>query len=217
MGKITAINPQRRPGRYNVMVDNSFAIAISEKVLVDQNLKIGQELDEAALSQIALAEDQNKALAYALRHLEDRARSEGEIRTRLKERGYEISTADLVVTKLQSYGLLDDQAFTTAWIESRARTQPGGIYKLRSELKEKGIARETIDNAIGTITEDDETELARKALAKRAGAKELPTDRAQRQAAYTRDASFLGRRGFNWNITRTVLKEHYGRIDDSDD
>ena len=70
------------------MVDESFAIAVSEKVLVDLGLSIGKHLDENNLREVATAEDASKALTAALRLLEVRPRSEHEIDARLTQHGY---------------------------------------------------------------------------------------------------------------------------------
>ena len=213
MGTITAIQPQRRRGRFNILVDGVFKIAVSEKVVVDQKLAVGRDLDEAKLTETALAEDRQKALASALRLLESRPRSEREITDRLKQRDCTPETITAVIQKLREHGFVDDVQFTAAWIESRARTQPGGRYKLKQELIEKGIAKSTIDEAIGEISEDTEIELAKKALSKRSAT--IPADKDERRAAYARDAAYLARRGFTWTITKPVLNERYGQsIDD---
>jgi len=214
MGKITAIRPQRRPGRYNIMVDDTFAIAISEKVLVDLHLTLGKELDEAHLAEAARAEDASKALNAALRLLEVRPRSESEIRTRLDQHGYGKPLIDEIIAKLRGYGFVDDVQFTNAWIESRSRSQPAGVHKLRSELSQKGVAKETIETAISEISDDDQFELASKALKKRT--KPDITTFEERQAAYARDAGYLARRGFGWNTIKTVLKDRYGRVEERD-
>jgi regulatory protein len=215
MGKITAINPQRRPRRYNVMVDDTFAIAVSEKVLVDLKLTIGKEMDQARLIEIASAEDASKALASALRLLEVRARSESEIRSRLISHGYPETTISVVVSKLHGYGFINDEQFAAAWIDSRSRTMPGGKYKLKSELHQKGIDKDTIDDAISQITEDTEIELARQALNKRPAVDLHNID--ARRASYIRDAGFLARRGFSWTIARPVLNEKYGAVDQEEE
>lgn len=208
MGKITAINPQRRDGRFNVMVDNAFAFAVSEKVLVDQQFSIGQEISSDALAAAGQAEDTHKALTAALRLLEVRERSENEIVSRLKQREYDDLIISSVLTKLKAWDLLDDGHFSKSWVESRSRLLPAGKHRLRSELIQKGIARETIDEAVEAISEGDEIDLARRALQKRSAS--LPTEHDARQAAYVRDAGYLARRGFGWTVARTVLKERYG-------
>jgi regulatory protein len=214
MGKITAITTQRRPGRYNIMVDGTFALAVSEKVLADLKLSVGQEINEIEAEKAAEAEETHKALTAALRFLEVRARSENEIQTRLKTHGYNQSTINTVIARLRGFGLVDDEQFANAWIESRSRSQPGGVHKLKSELSQKGVDRTTVDRAVAQITEESQLDLARKALSKRRQSSYAAPE--ERRAAYARDAGFLARRGFGWNIAQAVLKERFGRIDDYD-
>jgi regulatory protein len=213
MGTITAIKPQRRPGRYNIMVDDIFTIAVSEKVLVDLDLTIGSEFDENRLAEAAGAEDKSKALSASLRLLESRMRSKKEIKDRLKQHGYAISTIGSVTEKLTEYGLVDDAEFAAAWVDSRSRSQPSGVRKLKSELAQKGVARETIEEALSVVTEDQELVLARKALSKQSRA--LPDDPIERRTEYGRRAGYLARRGFGWNIVKEALQEQFGRtLDD---
>jgi regulatory protein len=212
MGTITAIKPQKRPGRYNVLVDDTFAIAISEKVLLDLALTVGKELGHEQIAEAAKADDFDKAFTSALRLLDVRPRSEREIRNRLTQRNYDESIISDIVAKLRKHDFIDDAEFATVWVESRSRSRPGGVRKLRSELIQKGIARETIDSVVGSISESDEIELAQKALSSRKAA--IPTSRDERQAAYIRDAGYLSRRGFNWSIVKHVLHGRYGTVDE---
>lgn len=197
------------------MVDDTFAIAVSEKVLVDLQLAPGKDLDEQYLAEVAQAEDASKALNAAMRLLEVRERSESEIRARLNQHEYAPSVIDSVIAKLRGYGFIDDAHFTSSWIQSRSRSQPAGVHKLRNELSQKGVARETIDNAVGAITEEDEIDLATKAISKRKLEKTSTFE--ERQAAYARDSGYLSRRGFSWFIIKTVLKSRYGPQPEEDE
>src|SRR5688572_15407091 len=46
-------------------------------------------------------------------------------------------------------GMLDDETFARAWVESRDRARPRGERAIREELRTKGIDRETIDLVLG--------------------------------------------------------------------
>ena len=93
--------------------------------------------------------------------------------------------------------------------ESRSRARPGGVRKLQSELFQKGVARDIADEAVATVTPDDEVALARQALEKKARA--LPSDPKLRRAEYQKLAGFLARRGFGWDITRAALADLFGK------
>ena len=103
--------------------------------------------------------------------------------------------------------MLDDEAFASQWVESRDRARPRGERALQAELRQKGIAAETIaraleerrasgdDTGIGGASVDEEA--ARRLLARHAAALARVTDpRARRQRAY----ALLARNGFGPDI-----------------
>ena len=205
MTEITAIEPGRRQGRFNVFVDGAFAVAVGERVLSDLKLRIGQTFDAERLKQIAHAEEAHKAQESALRLLELRARSSKEIEQRLRDKGYEDEVIAATITKLAALGLIDDADFARQWVESRSRARPKGARLLRSELAQKGVAKGEIDEAVAQVTPEDEAEMACRALAPKVGRRSLPTSKLERRAEYQRLAAFLQRRGFGWDAIKVAL------------
>ena len=66
-------------------------------------------------------------LEAALRFLEVRARSTAEVRRRLTSAGYRGDLVDGAVERLTELGVLDDEQFAQAWVESRdAERGPAG-------------------------------------------------------------------------------------------
>ena len=68
-------------------------------------------------------DDPAVVLEAALRFLEARARSEAEVRRRLTSAGYRSDLVDGAVVRLAELGILDDEAFARAWVESRDRAK----------------------------------------------------------------------------------------------
>ncbi len=46
----------------------------------------------------------------------------------------------MAIERLTDLGMLDDEAFARAWVESRDRARPRGERALRAELRQKGVA-----------------------------------------------------------------------------
>ena len=92
----------------------------------------------------------NRALAYAFRLLKYRLRSEYELRQRLKKRGFPESVISETLLFLKDKGLVDDSEFARIWVESRIK-RPLGIYRLKQELRTKGIDRGLIDEVIKRV------------------------------------------------------------------
>jgi SOS response regulatory protein OraA/RecX len=79
----------------------------------------------------------------------------------------------------------------------------------------KGVARETIDEAVGNVTPDDELGMATSLLAKKA--RSLPDDPEARRAETQRHAAYLQRRGFGWGIIKEALKSLGEQADEPPD
>jgi len=138
---------------------------------------------------------------YGLRLLTYRARSEREVRQRFQQRGAAPDLADAVVERLRHGGLIDDEAFAEAWVDSRRRAAPRGDRLLKQELARKGVARATIDAALGG--DADAQALARQAAAKKARALASEPE----PVFVRRLTDFLLRRGFEYETVAGVVRE----------
>lgn len=154
----------------------------------------------------AAVEDPSVVLEAAARFLETRARSVAEVRRRLTGAGYRTELVEGAIERLSELGMLDDEAFARAWVESRDRTRPRGERAIREELRLKGIDRATIDlvledrRAAGTdgLTEgtsgSPDRSAADRLLARHARTLARVADpRQRRQRAY----ALLARNGFD--------------------
>jgi regulatory protein len=154
-------------------------------------------------------------LDAAARFLEVRSRSVAEVRRRLTGAGYAPALVEDAVTRLLELGLLDDEAFARAWIESRDRSRPRGERAIRQELGLKGVDRPTVDLVLaerreattsGTTDDPGDGVSADHAAAERLLARNLRslsrvTDaRQRRQRAY----ALLARNGFDPDVCRSV-------------
>jgi len=93
----------------------------------------------------AAVDDPAVVLEAAARFLEARSRSVAEVRRRLTSAGYRVALVDDAIARLGDLGILDDEAFARAWVESRDRARPRGERALRDELRLKGIDRPLVD------------------------------------------------------------------------
>ncbi len=141
-------------------------------------------------------------MAAALRFLESRARATAEVRGRLVLQGYRPDLVESCVERLTEIGMLDDDAFAKAWVESRDRATPRGERALRSELRKKGVDRQAIDVVLESRAHRSadpdgaggDPAAARRLLEKSSRSLDRIADvRARRQRAY----ALLARNGFD--------------------
>jgi len=95
-------------------------------------------------------EDVAKVVEYAAWLLESRSRTVADLRRRLTTAGFRTSLVEEAITRLAELGFLDDEAFASAWVESRDRARPRGEHALRRELALKGVDRGVIDGVLAT-------------------------------------------------------------------
>ena len=176
---------------------------------------------KARLERQAAETDPGVVLKAAARYLELRTRSIDEVRRHLGAARFPNSLVEGTITRLVELGLLDDQAFAEAWVESRDRARPRGSQALRRELALKGIDRETIEGLLagrrdvslaadaddadsrtsdssGEATSQDERAAERLLHKNRSALARLADPRLRRQRAY----GLLARNGFDPEICR---------------
>jgi len=180
----------------------------------------------------AEVEDPAVVLDAALRFLEVRQRSIAEVSRRLTRAGYREDLVAGAIDRLTELGMLDDEAFARAWVESRDRAHPRGEHALMLELRQKGVEAPLIAEVLrarreaavrwdggsspananpdadpdadpDTVPTADEV-AARRLLARHAAALgRIGDPRARRQRAY----ALLARNGFGPDIAGDVARE----------
>jgi regulatory protein len=205
-GTITAIEAQAKTRRHlgqrvNVFVDGRFSFALDAALAMQYDLHPGYTIDGAQLEELLRADGDARAYARALHFLSYRLRSATEIRDRLKRDEWPDAVIDRVLQRLQEEKLVDDAGFAAAWVENRSVLRPRGARALRQELRQKGVEREAIDEALPDAEQEIENavEAARRKLHTWSRLEER--DRREKMLA------FLQRRGFNYSTARAALKQ----------
>lgn len=197
MAKITKISAQKRGDRVNIYLDDAFGFGITQNALVENGLFIGKELTVKEIEFLESSDQISKCLDKAYRFLSYRPRSEKEMRDKLSER-FDKTTVNKAVTKLKKLKYINDRNFTDFWIENRSNSR--GPALLQSELISKGIDREIIREAISKIDRQDVTARALALVVSKRKYHNL-----DRRELYQKVAPYLARRGFDYDIIRSVI------------
>ncbi|OGO04486.1 MAG: hypothetical protein A2Y91_04770 [Chloroflexi bacterium RBG_13_54_8] len=145
-----------------------------------------------------LSNNHESCLDAAFRYLSYRPRSQQEIRTHLKRKGFDAASVEHALLHLNRQGLLNDLAFAQFWKENRESFSPRSRAMLQSELRAKGIA---VDTIAAVVEEVDEESGAWQAAAKKTRTLvDADYDTFRRKLN-----NFLRQRGFSYEvIQRTV-------------
>jgi regulatory protein len=203
--RITALEPQQRQAdRYNLHLDDRFALALDAELVIAEGLSVGMELTEADVERLRAREDERRLLDAALHFLGPRPRSRAEVRRRLltPKRNRAAPDPDAVertLDRLERLGVLNDQAFAEFWVENRERFSPRSARALTQELRLRGVRRETVEH-VAEPERDEERAIA-------AGRQRLRALAGLGYADFrTKLGQFLLRRGFSYADARTAVQ-----------
>lgn len=203
MPKITDLKKQKNTTRVNVYIDDKFAFGTSLEMVLKYGLKKDKELSQDKIGELEKESDIGKIYARVLRFASLRPRSEKEIKLWFKRKNIDSSLGTEVFNKLKNIGLVDDGAFAKWWVGQRREFRPRSKIALISELKQKGIAREIIDEVLEGVDTSSELEFAKRvALKKLRVLSGLPFDKKKKKLF-----GFLGRRGFSWETANKTIDE----------
>jgi regulatory protein len=144
--------------------------------------------------------DFEAARELAIRFIDYAARSRAEVGRRLAKAGYDEELIEAVVNDLQRAGLLDDEEFSRQWVESRARSKKLGRARLASELRMKGVEKETVEEALTELDPEQELAAALALTEKRIGSDSIADPAVRRRLA-----GYLQRRGYKWETVEQVF------------
>lgn len=194
MAIISKLIPKGRH-RVQVYLEGPSILEVEAKVVWERNLRVGMELSQNDLETMRKLDESERCLAAARRHLDRRPRSEEELKKYLLRRGFTSDTIASTLSGLRSQGLVDDVAYARLWVENRASFRPRSRRRLEAELREKGIDREIVREALrGADDAEAAYELAKKRL------------RLSREGEEERVRGYLRRHGFDQGAIKDALK-----------
>jgi regulatory protein len=143
-----------------------------------------------------------RAKQQAYRLLSYRSRTAGELRDRLRQKGFGLTLIDEVLHQLEGEGYVNDRKFAGDWARYRLQAKPIGRRRLALELQRRGLDRALIEEVLREVySEFDEVTLARQVAQKRlrvAGSLQTQNERQ-------RIVRYLAGQGFDSHVIRSAL------------
>jgi len=194
--------------RVNVFIDEKFSFALDILVIEKYRLARGSVVNAALLSNLLREDGDAKAYAKAIFFMGYRARSEAEVRARLKRDEWPDEVIARVLARLREQGFLNDENFSAMWVENRSHSRPRGGRMLQHELRQKGVDKEIIEASLPDAEEESDNALAALKPKLRLLAK------FDERTAREKGIQFLMRRGFNYGVAKIAWEQ--SREDDED-
>lgn len=212
---ITKVERQKKhPSRVSIHIDNQYTIGIHKEVLLQSGLRIGDQISERTIDELKKQEELHKARQAALRLLSHRARSEKELRDRLKQKGLSLEGITKVLDSLTRSGLINDLEFARAFAHDKLLRKPIGKLMLGHQLRQKGICKEVIEHVLSEVFEkvkEDEyaVELARNRFQRfKSGFEKLEPIKQKKKLS-----DYLAHRGFEWEAVAKAVNEVLGEAE----
>ncbi len=121
----------------------------------------------------------------------------------LLRKGIEEDIANGTLDKFDEAGLIDDASFAESWVRQRHENQGLGRRALGTELRRKGVAEETVADALANVDDDAEFSRARELVRRKLRTMSVtdPTARKRRLVA------MLARKGYGEGMAFRAVRE----------
>jgi regulatory protein len=207
-GKITALKVQKRnTQRINVYLDGEFAFGLSR--ITAAWLRVGQELSAEKVASLLADDAHEVAYQQAVHFIDYRPRSSAEVRRNLEKHGMPEEVIASVLQRLERSGLLNDARFAELWVENRSDFRPRSRRALTVELRQRGVDRQVIEEALEDLDEEGLAYQAALKQARKLNGLEAPEFRRKL-------AGFLARRGFSYEVIKPVVDKIWNEQQETD-
>nr|WP_259404787.1 recombination regulator RecX [Microbispora sp. H10830] len=149
------------------------------------------------------ADPEAVARAICLRLLTMAPKTRAQLADALRKRDVPEEAANAVLERFSEVGLIDDEAFAAAWVSSRHTGRGLARRALAQELRRRGVAEETVKDAVGRLDPDEEAETARRLVDRKLAA----TRGVEPQARMRRLVGMLARKGYSPGLAFRVVRE----------
>ena len=151
----------------------------------------------------ALPNSVKKARAYAFLLLKFRLRSENELKSRLRQKGFSEELSQETVNFLKDKEFIDDRVFARDWVATRLK-RPFGLRRIKQELICKGLEKEIIENSLSQVKEHyNESQIVNQLAQLRFSKLKCREPLKAKVRVY----AYLIRRGFSFDIVNDIVKE----------
>jgi len=181
-------------------LSDSEEVRILALSVTELSLYAGQQLSPDLLEQIQSAGRFREIYKKSLDLLARREHSIWELRQKLRQCFPGFREVEPVLLQLEEQKFLCDERFSLNFVRSRMANRSWGAYRLRAELKQRGVAGQWIDQALASEVDESVLREKAEALVRKFG---FPTD----PAAKRKLAQKLYQRGFSQELINQVLSQ----------
>ncbi len=155
----------------------------------------------------------SEAWQLALKLLAARSLSVAELRRKLRSRGVESGTVEVVIQELEARRYLDDEKLSELYIQTLIERKAYGRRWFFHKLLQRGIDKQVIEEALDKVFDQvSESDLAFRAASSKLA--KLQADEPKARPAKL--ARFLRNRGFSEGLILQVVRDRLSRDSDAE-
>lgn len=157
----------------------------------------------AAADAASPADPEAAAREICLRLLSFSPRTRAQLADALRRKGVADEVAERVLGRYTEVGLIDDDAFARAWVQSRHAGRGLARRALAAELRQRGVDDDTVNDAVEELDPEQEEAAARELVNKRMAATRGldPVKRTRRIVG------MLARKGYSGGLAYRLVRE----------
>ncbi|MEV6030340.1 recombination regulator RecX [Nonomuraea sp. NPDC052116] len=149
------------------------------------------------------ADPESVARAICLRLLTMAPKTRAQLAEALRKRDVPDEAAEAVLSRFSELGLINDEAFAAAWVDSRHHGRGLAKRALAAELRHRGVDTDTVKEAVERLDPDQEAETARRLVERKLAS----TRSLDPQTRTRRLAGMLARKGYASGLAFRVIRE----------
>lgn len=161
------------------------------------NIKADTEMDDARFAEFLAESDKTAAKNYLFAMLSRGQKTEKEARIRLYQKGFRKESVASAIELAKQYKYICDGSFAESYVEQNRAGK--GAYRIKSELKQKGVPDEVAEDATEGLAES-EVSAARRIAARLAAGKDLGDQKNKEKIM-----RHLVMRGFSYETIKDAL------------
>lgn len=204
-GTITGVQAQKKdPNRVSVFIDGAFAFGLASDIAVRSGLRKGMVLSEDQQHELLDQEQQARARIAALDYIAHRARTEQEVRRKLRQKGFSETATEEAISRMLELGYLDDEGYARAFVSSRLASRGHGPLRIKVDLQRRGVREAMIDAALAAHVDREHLHQAALEHARTRWLRLATEADVRKRRRKTMD--FLLRRGYDFELIRSVME-----------
>ncbi|MCX7611460.1 MAG: recombination regulator RecX [Ignavibacterium sp.] len=187
-----------------ITFENQQEILLNKDIVYQYGLRKFDDLSDEQIEQLLKEEKKYNIKLKALSLLKRRTHSHKELLIKLKRHFSEVELIEECLSDLEQKKIIDDRNFTELFIQEKIRFKKWSKSKLKSELYQRGIKKEIIEDCLSNLFDSNlekqkAIELANKKL------KQIQSKTTDKKAIYAKLMMFLQSKGYDYELISEIL------------